>query len=99
MLHKPALFLHRYLLIRALLNKHGCENSFDIRLLGQEKCLYNYGLLSKQVGKPRLPIAGENDLSYSRFQYWKKRLIQSSKPAFIELCLGAAERQASPALY
>ncbi|MGM0656011.1 MAG: hypothetical protein ACQETR_11935 [Thermodesulfobacteriota bacterium] len=41
----------------------------------------------------------ENDLSYYRFQYWKKRLIQSSKSAFIEFCLAQAEQQASPASY
>ncbi|MFO8083785.1 MAG: hypothetical protein R6U27_05645 [Desulfobacterales bacterium] len=50
-------------------------------------------------GKTQTAYCRENDLSYSRFQYWKKRLIQSSKPAFIELCLGEAERQASLAPY
>jgi hypothetical protein len=51
------------LLIRALLNGHNCENSFDIQLLGQEKCLYNYGLLSNlfcknkiKTGRMKVPL-------------------------------------------
>jgi hypothetical protein len=48
-------------------------------------------------GKTQAAYCRQQDLSYYRFQYWKKRLHQSSKPAFIELCLGPAKRQASPA--
>jgi hypothetical protein len=50
----------QYLLIRALLNGHNCENSFDIQLLGQEKCLYNYGLLSKSTEQRLEELARRN---------------------------------------
>lgn len=48
-------------------------------------------------GKSQTAYCREHDLSYHRFRYWKKRLYQPSKPAFIELCLGPGSRDKSPA--
>ena len=48
-------------------------------------------------GQTQTGYCRKHDLSYYRFQYWKKRLHQVAKPAFIELCLDPAKSQTSPA--
>ena len=48
-------------------------------------------------GKTQTAYCREHDLSFHRFQYWKKRLHQPSGPGFIELCPGPGDRQKSPA--
>ena len=48
-------------------------------------------------GKTQTAYCREQNLSFHRFQYWKKRLHQPSRPAFIELKLGSQGREQSPA--